>query len=882
MSWAMDNGGVPPPTTSGAYTPAPGTDIGSVSGSGSGGGAYVPPPGTDIGSAGAGTGSGAGYKQFPSKAYIPPELPSAQDLYEVTSENGQVLPIAFGVVRIAPNIIERGTPVQLISAYATGDKANAVPWWQPYTAYHLGDCVQTDGGDRNGGVPNFYVCTQAGTSGSGVTTTYIFNGHPATVTDGTCIWAFIGTAQMWLLPMVAALCEGPIVGAGKAWLDKAVFAQWNGSPGLGALQDWKTLALGTVPQTRPAWAAWNSYIDTYGNTAALWWYASGNQSNAVPQVSLEVQADSTDANPADIASTLITHTRKGAGKPSSWLFPASFDGSAASWHTYCQAAGLTVSWLIDSQSSVLQHLGVLCTATQTDMVVSGGQFKFVPRCDTAITGNGVTFTPQTAPVYDLGPDDLLAPLGTSRVSSTDTFNSYPVEYYDRGRDYGRVTVDDPDMSDVDVRGYKPAGSTSIPMVLSQGHAIWLSRTLAQRSLNCRNSYSLRLTGWRYCLLEPTDALTVTDPVLNVSRAPIRITELEETLEADGSSVITIGAEDYPAAAHSPAMYGTEVGDGYKPNTDNSFNSIVIGSAQIGGGTVPVDRLTAGATDNLWPNPTSEQEPPFGADTTGAEFGCRYNASTTWAYAGSWVRQIVGGSTSTGGVLGASNETDLGITVPCAPGDSFYLSAQTKSVSGGDLTCGIWGYFLDGSGNKIASGEGGASNTTGDGTWLPLSVSLTAPAGAVAARLYLFAHNGVTAQFDAIYARRVVDRSIIAPASWSLVSPITGPEWSSAYGGSDPAYAIDAAGNVHLRGIFSCSSATMSPTHDIANMPAGFRPSVTRTFPISYGMSSRYGFSNAGTAFLSIDASGNMNITNANGQWFASYFYVDGVVYQAEQ
>ena len=63
------------------------------------------------------------------------------------------------------------------------------------------------------------------------------------------------------------------------------------------------------------------------------------------------------------------------------------------------------------------------------------------------------------------------------------------------------------------------------------------------------------------------------------------------------------------------------------------------------------------SDNLWPNPTSEEMPPAGAVTTGPEFGWRHNVGVGNAPSGAWVRR---------GLAPASTQS-IGITAPCAPG-----------------------------------------------------------------------------------------------------------------------------------------------------------------------------------------------------------------------
>ena len=527
-----------------------------------------------------------------------------------------------------------------------------------------------------------------------------------------------------------------------------------------------SLALGVQPQSRPGWkttVADNAPgSDTYSNTAVLYANLGTGASSNLPSMSFEIFGlalgiDGMDANPADIVIDLLTHPRRGAGWPTSRVdISGSLADNIGSYRRYCDQAGLNLSWLINSQTSALDLVSQLLRATNADAAWSGGVLKVIPRCDQTIG----TFVPNSTPVYDLTPDDFLEPIRVERVASADTFNSWPVEYVARAREYQRLVVDDPAMDDVDRRGLRKAETTSFPFVLDPSAASMISRILTQRSVSSRNTYTV-VVGWRYILLEPGDIVTLSDPVMGLSHLPVRIDSWEEDA-VEGR--ITLTCIDWPPGIGHAAKFTPQAGDGCRPQTGDAVDQFVLRPGAIGD-----SQTTRGASvDNLWPNPTSEQAPPDGADLTSPEWSSLYNAGAG-AYAGSWVRQVTAVNPTAAnnqfpGQIG--NQAAIWVTVPCAPSDTFYIEAQALLVAGAPTGshCGAWVYFHDATGALVGQASSSFYVTAIGGSWAKAWAQGTAPAGSVIARLALWSEAGpagnAAAQFDAIYARRVLDSNVI--------------------------------------------------------------------------------------------------------------------------
>jgi hypothetical protein len=437
--------------------------------------------------------------------------------------------------------------------------------WVPSTAYAVGAVV--------GSVGNLYYCFTAGTSSASGSLGNGPSGQSTDITDGTVHWSYIQPG--YVIPCVFGICEGQIYGVSGAWQDN--FAELPSITSLPHPGTQIQLDLGTSGGwTRPAWIPTPdpTLADLYPNTALLSLvFLSNGGDGSLPNLSLEVagifcDATHSDVSAADIATDILTHSRRGVAWPSARVDSVSTGAGASSWRTYCTAYGLNLSFLLDSQTAPLQILGNLLLATNTDAVWTnradglGGMLKFVPRCDTALTANGVTFTPPglaNVPgqygTGQLGPDDVLEIPKSTRRSPTDCLNSFPIEFVDRTQDYRLSTVDDPDMADVDQRGLMRASTTTLSgIVLQPQSAVMLSRIFAQRSLKVRNTWTLKLS-FRHMLLEPTDVITYRDDVIGRTTT-LRVIAADEQ-NMDGS--ITFTCEEWSSAGIHVAAQVTPQG-----------------------------------------------------------------------------------------------------------------------------------------------------------------------------------------------------------------------------------------------------------------------------------------------------------------------------------
>jgi len=401
-----------------------------------------------------------------------------------------------------------------------------------------------------------------------------------------------GQQYNYSVSVIMGICQGPIAGIGTVWWDKNVgtlaslsASVYLGSDGQGADAYWLTnhpaKALG---YSGTATVVANNYA--MGNTATL------------PNFSFEVHGllslsgtNSLDANPALIVADFLTNPRYGAG------FPAANLGDLALYSTYCQALGLMLSPMLDTQHEAQQHLSDIVKITNSAIVWSGGRLKIIPYGDQAVTGNGTIYTPDTTPLYSLDDDDFIVqessvgtnsgvtaggpalrsgsgsitggfsddPVQIFRSTPADATNSIQLECLDRSNNYNTAVVETFDQAAVDLYGQRRDSSLKARAIVDPTNVgPIVAQLLLQRALLFRNTYTFKL-GWKFCLLEPMDLVQITDLRLGASALTVRIIAVEE----DDEGSLSVTAEDFFGGYSTAVLYPKQSGAGYVPNWNSS-------------------------------------------------------------------------------------------------------------------------------------------------------------------------------------------------------------------------------------------------------------------------------------------------------------------------
>ena len=157
-----------------------------------------------------------------------------------------------------------------------------------------------------------------------------------------------------------------------------------------------------------------------------------------------------DANPADVIEDFITNPRYGAA-------PSLNMADLSEFRTYCAATNLLISPALTEQREAFEIISEIVEAVNCAVVPSPDGLKIRSYGDSAVTGNGVTFTPNLEPVYHLTDDDFLGedqPIRVRRSRDTDAYNHCQIEYANRFNQYNTETVEAKDQANIDMFGLR--------------------------------------------------------------------------------------------------------------------------------------------------------------------------------------------------------------------------------------------------------------------------------------------------------------------------------------------------------------------------------------------------------------------------------------------
>ena len=178
-----------------------------------------------------------------------------------------------------------------------------------------------------------------------------------------------------------------------------------------------------------------------------------------------------------------------------------------------------------------------------------------------------SYTPNLTPVYDLTDADFIDERGNRdpvQVERADVF-SLPtvqrIEVVARDNEYSAMPVEARDQSQIEVYGVRVGSTIQAHEICDEyvmGPAV--AQTILQRELYVRTKFTFKLS-WEYCLLDPMDIVTVTDPNLGLSNYPVRIVEIEE----DDKGLLAFTCEELVQGVSNPALNPSAGTGNFQPN-----------------------------------------------------------------------------------------------------------------------------------------------------------------------------------------------------------------------------------------------------------------------------------------------------------------------------
>ncbi|MGP1363625.1 phage tail protein [Neisseria sicca] len=502
--------------------------------------------------------------------------------------------------------------------------------------------------------------------------------------------------------VMLALCEGEISGVGRIWRDKEKFDS------LAQLR----LTLMRGGDEQPLWThlAQAKHTDQALNYSGTAYLCSPNyeltKSAQIYQHNFEVigklgySGSIPDANPRDIIRDLLTNQRYGCG------FPAESIGDTDRYSNYCRAVGIFLSPAYTEQGEAQRNISELLEQTNSAAVFSQGRLKIIPYGDGNYRGNGAAYIADNKAIYDLTDDDFIVsgaedPVNVERKTNADAFNQIQVEYLDRNNDYNVAVAEVKDQANIEQYGLRPKEAVKMQGICNGKVAQKVAQQLLQRALYVRNEYEFKL-GWKYCLLEPMDIVTLTDAGLGLDKTPVRITEIEE----DEEGVLSVKAEDYPVGVYTTSEYPTQPSLGYSADynvSPGNAHAPVIFEAplQLTGGEPQIWMATAGGDmwggAEVWVSTDGDSYTRVGAVNHKARFGSLTAALPSGAVFDR--TNTLNVEISAGQITGGTEQDSRDLLTLCYVDGEFlaYANAELKGVGRytlGNLTRGAYGSAID--------------------------------------------------------------------------------------------------------------------------------------------------------------------------------------------
>ncbi len=203
------------------------------------------------------------------------------------------------------------------------------------------------------------------------------------------------------------------------------------------------------------------------------------------------------------------------------------------------------------------------TAAGTYGIAPNGTYLFANADENAgVTisyqySSATSFVPDVTPIYDLTDDDFKAennedPLQVTRSDPYEAYNVWRLEIAERVNAYNLTTVESRDQNAIELYGMRIASTVTAHEICDPNVALISGQLMVQRAVYIRNTYKFRLS-WEYCLLDPMDLVTVSDSLLGLSNAPVRIIEIEE----DENGFLQVTAEEFPLGSATATLYATQ-------------------------------------------------------------------------------------------------------------------------------------------------------------------------------------------------------------------------------------------------------------------------------------------------------------------------------------
>lgn len=243
---------------------------------------------------------------------------------------------------------------------------------------------------------------------------------------------------------------------------------------------------------------------------------------------------------SDIIPDFLTNVQYGMG------FVSGDIGSLTQFAAYQRAQGLFFSPLLNSQEKATDILDRWAQLSNSWIYWSGTALQFVPLGDSAVTGNGVTYTPQNDVAYNLTLSDFVTdgkdpPVKVTRKDPADCYNRTQLDITDRTLGYIDNPFEFKDQTLVDQYGQRDNTSVQADEICDPNVARVVVQLIGKRAAYIRNEYSFK-TSYRFVLCLPGTVLTLTEPNIGLNAFRVRV---KGPIQKDDQGNLTFTCEEFP-------------------------------------------------------------------------------------------------------------------------------------------------------------------------------------------------------------------------------------------------------------------------------------------------------------------------------------------------
>lgn len=270
-------------------------------------------------------------------------------------------------------------------------------------------------------------------------------------------------------------------------------------------------------------------------------------------------ADAIDLLPSDCLSDLLTDVNDGFG-----ISAADFTANLAFAGAYARAQGIFFSPYLKSQEKCTSVMDRWAQLWNTWVFWNGTQIDFCPLGDSALTANGVTYTPNTTvqAVLSLANGDFIGdpPVTVTIKDPADCYNRTRLDFTDRTLGYITNPIEYKDQTLVDEFGLRDNASVQGDEICDPVVAATVVQLIGKRAAYIRKTVQWKSSHRRFWLT-PGDLVLLNEPNLGLVSVPVRLTDVKETTDQNGAVSYDFQAEEYPGtigkfASTNPGIAGS--------------------------------------------------------------------------------------------------------------------------------------------------------------------------------------------------------------------------------------------------------------------------------------------------------------------------------------